>query len=138
MNSFNHYSYGAIGDWMYRVMAGIDCFEDGVGYKHIKIMPHPGGDLNYVSASLDTYYGKIRSGWKKDGTKLLLDVEIPENTGATVYLPTTNPESVREGSKSLSDLKELKIKNDENGYQVIELGSGKYHFEMDAEAKAKQ
>ncbi len=44
MNSFNHYAYGAIGDWMYRVIAGLDTYADGPGYKHILVMPHPGGD----------------------------------------------------------------------------------------------
>ena len=43
MNSFNHYAYGAIGDWMYRIMVGIDTYEDGVGYKHSRIKPHVGG-----------------------------------------------------------------------------------------------
>ncbi len=58
MNSFNHYSYGAIGDWMYRVMVGLDTYEDGPGYKHIRIMPHPGGGFTKAQASLETNYGK--------------------------------------------------------------------------------
>ena len=58
MNSFNHYSYGAIGDWMYRVAAGLDTYEDGPGYKHIKVMPHLGGGFTSVAADLQTYYGR--------------------------------------------------------------------------------
>jgi alpha-L-rhamnosidase len=64
MNSFNHYAYGAIGDWMYRKMVGLDTYEDGVGYKHIKIQPHIGGNFTNASASLITYYGTVSSGWK--------------------------------------------------------------------------
>ena len=68
MNSFNHYSYGAIGDWMYRVMTGLDTYADQPGYKHIRIMPHPGGGFTNATASLETYYGKASSGWEvKDG-----------------------------------------------------------------------
>ncbi len=64
MNSFNHYAYGAIGDWMYRKMVGLDTYEDGAGYKHIKIKPHIGGGFTSASASLDTYYGKVSNSWK--------------------------------------------------------------------------
>src|SRR5436190_15906863 len=76
MNSFNHYSYGAIGDWMYRVVAGIDTYPDAPGYKHIRIMPHVGGDLTYANADLKTYYGVVSSHWKIDSDRLQLDVEI--------------------------------------------------------------
>ena len=64
MNSFNHYSYGAIGDWMYRQMVGLDTYEDGVGYKHSKVQPHIGGGFTSAAASLDTYYGKLSCSWK--------------------------------------------------------------------------
>ena len=64
MNSFNHYAYGAIGDWMYRTIAGLDTYEDGVGYKHSRIKPHTGGEFTQVSAELETYYGKLSSTWK--------------------------------------------------------------------------
>ena len=67
MNSYNHYAYGAIGDWMYRTVAGLDTYEDGVGYKHIRIKPVIGGDFTSVSASLKTYYGLASVSWKMDG-----------------------------------------------------------------------
>jgi alpha-L-rhamnosidase len=63
MNSFNHYAYGAIGDWMYRVMAGIDVDEAAPGYKHILIQPRPGGGFTSVKASHETPYGKVASAW---------------------------------------------------------------------------
>lgn len=123
MNSYNHYAYGAIGDWMYRVMAGIDTYEDGVGYKHIKVQPHIGGGLTNVSASLDTYYGKISNTWKVENDKLSMDVEVPPNTRATVYVPADNKDSVYENGAVVSN-----IKGFEDGYVVLELGSGSYHF----------
>ena len=61
MNSFNHYAYGAIGDWLYSEVVGLDTYEDGVGYKHIKIQPHIGGGFTNTSASLKTYHGTVQA-----------------------------------------------------------------------------
>jgi len=127
MNSFNHYAYGAIGDWMYRKMVGLDTYEDGVGYKHIKIQPHIGGGFTNASASLKTYYGTVGSAWNINGNETAMDVEIPANTTATVYIPAANAEAVSESGKSLS-ANTIKTTGTENGYVVVELGSGKYHF----------
>jgi len=127
MNSFNHYAYGAIGDWMYRKMVGLDTYEDGVGYKHIKIQPHIGGGFTNASASLKTYYGTTSSAWNINGNETAMDMEIPANTTATVYIPAANAEAVSESGKSLS-ANTIKTTGTENGYVVVELGSGKYHF----------
>ncbi len=130
MNSFNHYSYGAIGDWMYRVMVGLDTYEDGPGYKHIRIMPHIGGGLTNASASLQTYYGKLSSGWKTEAGKMTLDVEIPANTTATVYVPAADGGFVTESGVALASSKDITITGTENGYLVLKVGSGKYRFEV--------
>ncbi len=130
MNSFNHYAYGAIGDWMYRKMVGIDTYEDGVGYKHIRIKPHIGGGFTYASASLDTYYGKVSNSWKIKNGYLSMDVEIPANTKATVFVPAKNENAVNESDKVLSQENDIKVKGIEDGYVVLELGSGLYHFEV--------
>jgi len=129
MNSFNHYSYGAIGDWMYRVMVGLDTYEDGPGYKHIKVQPHIGGGFTNAAASLQTYYGLLSSSWKIDGDKIIMEVEIPANTTATVYVPASNAEAVRENGIILSLIKDINVVATENGYVVLKCGSGKYHFE---------
>ena len=63
MNSFNHYAYGAVADWLYGVCAGISVCEDGAGYKHFLICPHPDERLGFVNCSLDTENGKIESNW---------------------------------------------------------------------------
>jgi alpha-L-rhamnosidase len=128
MNSFNHYAYGAIGDWMYRKMVGIDTYEDGVGYKHIKIKPHIGGGFTFASASLKTYYGKVSNSWKVESDKILMDVDIPANTKATIYLPTANADRISESGKKLSELKGIKINEAKDGYVEVETGSGEYHF----------
>ncbi|HEY5967159.1 MAG TPA: family 78 glycoside hydrolase catalytic domain [Chitinophagaceae bacterium] len=130
MNSFNHYAYGAIGDWMYQVVAGLDTYDDGPGYKHIKIKPHIGGGLTNASASLQTYYGKAGSGWKIEGNKIIMDIEIPANTTATVFVPASNKEAITESGNAVSSSKDLQVTGTENGYVILKLNSGKYHFEV--------
>jgi alpha-L-rhamnosidase len=115
---------------MYRVVAGIDTYPQGPGYKHIKIMPHIGGNLTYANADLKTYYGTVSSHWKIDNGKLQLDVEIPANTTATVYVPAKSAEEITEGGNALSSLRDIKIAGTENGYIELDIGSGKYHFAM--------
>lgn len=130
MNSFNHYSYGAIGDWMYRSVVGIDTYDDGVGYKHIKVMPHIGSSLTNASASLQTYYGKLSNAWKVNDNTITMDVEVPANTTATIYLPAASADAVTEGGIALSSAKSLQAAGTENGYTVVTAGSGTYHFEI--------
>ena len=128
MNSFNHYAYGAIGDWMYRVICGIDTYEDRAGYKKIMIKPHPGGNLSYAEASYETLYGKINCSWKKDNGHFVLDVDIPANTTATVFIPSSHTETITESGKALAAVSDIKIIGKDGGYFAVEVGSGKYHF----------
>ncbi|MBS1610728.1 MAG: glycoside hydrolase family 78 protein, partial [Bacteroidetes bacterium] len=100
MNSFNHYAYGAIGDWMYRTVAGLR--EGAPGYKEIIVQPHPGGNLTQAHADLKTYYGNASSHWKIENGKLQMDVEIPVNTKATVYIPAKSVDDILEGGKAIS------------------------------------
>ncbi|HEX3166866.1 MAG TPA: alpha-L-rhamnosidase C-terminal domain-containing protein, partial [Chitinophagaceae bacterium] len=130
MNSFNHYAYGAIGDWMYRIVAGLDTYDDAPGYKHIKIQPHIGGGLTNASASLQTYYGKASSGWKLEGDKIIMDVEIPANTKATIYVPALDAYQIKESGRAVSIIKEIGLSGYEDGYMVLTVGSGKYQFEV--------
>ena len=128
MNSFNHYAYGAIGDWMYRSMVGIDTYEDGVGYKHIKIQPHIGGSFKNAKASLETYYGTISCGWTIEANKCLMDVVIPVNTKANVFIPTKDAASITENGIPLSQISDLKVVGNKDGYVEVSLGSGHYQF----------
>lgn len=87
MNSFNHYAYGAVGDWMYRVMAGLEVDPAMPGYKHIRIQPQPGGRFTSASASHQTMYGPVSSAWTLKEGAFELTIEVPPNTRATVRLP---------------------------------------------------
>jgi alpha-L-rhamnosidase len=121
MNSFNHYAYGAIGDWMYRVVTGIDTKTEGPGYKQIAIKPTIGGNLQYASADYETGYGKISSHWAVNSGNLTLDVAIPANTTATIYVPVKANSVVTQNAKQLSD-------NVADDYMAVNVGSGNYHF----------
>jgi alpha-L-rhamnosidase len=125
MNSFNHYAYGAIGDWMYRTVAGLQ--EASPGYKKITIAPQPGGKLTQATAELKTIYGPARSAWKTENGILKLDVIIPANTTATITLPHAAGKKVTEQGK---DIAQQKIKTESRDKdQILSLGSGTYHFE---------
>jgi len=128
MNSFNHYAYGAIGDWMYRVMAGLDA--DEPGYKSLLIKPHLGGGFTQASATLQTLYGPAASRWQREENTLTMEIEIPANTTATILVPTSDVSSITEGGKPLPSLPEIKITGIENGYVVLKTGSGKYSFSV--------
>jgi alpha-L-rhamnosidase len=119
MNSFNHYAFGSVGEWLYRTVGGIDT--DGPAYKHIIIRPQPDGKLTYARASYDSIHGQIESSWKLQGSQLTLDVSIPLNTDATIYVPTSEPSSVVEASGT----KPAKI---DANYAVYKVGSGRYQF----------
>jgi len=126
MNSFNHYAYGAIGDWMYRVAAGIQ--ESDAGYKNIIIKPHLGGDFTYIDADLNTSYGTVSSHWKIEGDKLMMEVEIPVNTTATIYIPANTLDDITESGIALSKIKNIIFDKVEAGYVKVNTGSGKYTY----------
>jgi alpha-L-rhamnosidase len=128
MNSFNHYAYGAIGDWMYRVLAGINTETDGAGYKKIRIQPYIEKELTNASASLMTNYGMLSSSWITVDGNLELNVEIPANTTASIYIPAKNEASVTENGNPLNIVKDLVVKGSVPGFVVVTSGSGKYRF----------
>jgi len=128
MNSFNHYAYGAIGDWMYRVAAGLDTKENAPGYKEIIIKPHVGGAFKSMSAELQTLYGKASSSWSADGKKFSLDVTIPVNTKTTIFIPATSVENLSEGNLPINKAKNITVKGKQGDYVEVEVGSGFYQF----------
>jgi alpha-L-rhamnosidase len=128
MNSFNHYAYGAIGDWMYRVMAGIEIDESAPGYKRVLIQPRPGGGFASVKATHETPYGKVGSAWTLKDGRFEHSVEVPPNTRATVRLPRAQLASVTESGKALTQGNGITAVRQEEGVVVVEIGSGEYRF----------
>ncbi len=125
MNSFNHYSYGAIGDWMYRVAAGIDTAPDGAGYRHILIQPQPGGGLTSVRAALQTVYGEVVSAWQLSDSGLHLQVTVPPNTWATVRIPV---DPAQEATSVVTEGGTVITGTITDGALVVEIGAGQYSF----------
>jgi len=129
MNSFNHYAYGAIGDWMYRVMAGLDTDESGPGYKKITIAPKPGGQITHAAAELETLYGLAVSDWKIENGNFKLKVVIPPNTTALITLPGAAKSAVTENGVVLKEVKGFSKVSDKGNDVEINAGSGTYQFE---------
>ena len=102
MNSFNHYAYGAVGDWMYRVMAGLEPDPAAPAYKHLIVQPRPGGGFTRVKASHTSLYGKIGSAWSLENGTFELIVDVPPNTTATVRLPGAQATGVMESGRALA------------------------------------
>ncbi len=99
MNSFNHYAYGAIGDWMFQVLAGIDLDAEAPAYRVIRIRPRPVDGITHAEAEIDTPYGTVRSSWQTEGGSFTLTVDVPANAEAVVLLPgQAEHEAVRVGS----------------------------------------
>jgi alpha-L-rhamnosidase len=121
MNSFNHYSFGSVGEWMYSTVAGIELDETNPGYKHFVIRPRPGGGLTSAKGSLDSIHGLIGSDWKLAGNVFTLNVTVPVNTTAVVYLPY--------GTNVQESGKEPPTKGADGGYAI---GSGVYTFTASA------
>jgi len=134
MNSFAHYSFGAVGEWMINDLAGIQ--SDGPGYDKIIIHPHPptpGSNpdhppINWVKAHYDSIHGRIESNWKLTKNNFELEVEIPANTTATVYLPADSADKITEGGKPLSNVVGVKFLRIEGYSAVLAVESGEYHF----------
>ena len=87
MNSFNHYAYGAIGEWLYSVVAGLEIDPEQPGYKHVIVQPHTGGGLTYAKAAHQSMYGTVAAGWELRDGVLYVGIDVPANTRATVRLP---------------------------------------------------
>jgi alpha-L-rhamnosidase len=128
MNSFNHYAYGAVGEWMYTTIAGIAPDPALPGYKHLFIRPRPGGGLSHAGASHETPYGRVESAWNVSGGRMSLSLRIPPNTSASVLLPGAALDQVAEAGGMPAGARQ------EQSGVAVELGSGRYQFSYPAPA----
>ena len=126
MNSFNHYSLGSCGEWLYQTVAGID--SDGPGFKRIVIKPVPGGKLSEASGQFRSIHGLITSAWSSAGGNFTLTTTIPANTTATVHVPTRDAAGILESGKPAASAVGVKFLRMENGAAVFEVAAGRYQF----------
>lgn len=129
-NSFNHYAYGAIGEWLYRVVAGLEVDPAEPGYKHILFQPQPGGGLTFAKAALESPYGRVVSSWRLEGGALHLHLVVPANSRGTLRIPAPSLESVTEGGFPLEGREGITSARVEEGLAVIEFGAGEYAFSV--------
>ena len=130
MNSFNHYAYGAVGEWMYSVAGGITA--TGPGYSTFRVAPRPGGGLTHATVSHDSPYGEIQSAWRTVAEdRLTLDVSVPANTVARVHVPAVSEQAVLESGGLAADAPGVRFVRMQEGAAVFEVGSGDYAFESD-------
>lgn len=128
MNSFNHYSYGSIGDWLYRAAVGIQ--ETSPGFKTLAIKPHVGGGFTFMKAEQLTPYGRVAAEWHDEEGIFSLAVTIPVNTTAEIYVPSPSKEKVLLDGQAVESCADVKVAGYSDGYTKIEVGSGKYLFEV--------
>jgi alpha-L-rhamnosidase len=130
MNSYNHYAYGAIGDWMYQNIAGIRAMEEGPGYKHFQVAVVPGAHLSYAEGQIETYYGSIKSAWKLENNRYIHDIQVPVNTTAELIMPFGSYETISEGKSGIDRARGVKRLDDQDGKVRLHLESGSYQFEV--------
>jgi alpha-L-rhamnosidase len=124
MNSYNHYAFGSVVAWVYRYVVGIDTATDSPGFHHIVIHPHFDAAMPHASGEYDSMYGRITTDWTSNPDKSVsVKLTIPANTSATVYLPAIANTQIWEGGNPVHD-------REENGSNVVEIGSGSYVFEV--------
>jgi hypothetical protein len=136
MNSFNHYAYGAIGEWMYRVVAGLEVDPAEPGYKHVLVQPQPGGGLASAEARLETLYGEAVSGWAVADGKATVSATVPPNAHGTIRLPAATLAGVSESGGPVSAAPGVKRAAQEGDVVVVEVGAGSYRFTYDGAALA--
>jgi alpha-L-rhamnosidase len=127
-HSRDHPAFGSIGAWYYQSLAGIQPDPEGPGFKKIIIKPEVAGDLTWAKASYRSVHGKISSDWRREKGKFILNIEVPVNTSATVYIPADGLDSILEGKQPAAQSTHISyLKKDRNKY-VFEVGSGTYQF----------
>ena len=126
MNSFNHYSLGSCGEWMFRSMLGID--SDGVGFRKIVMKPELGEGITWAKGHYDSIQGRISSDWKREDEAFLWNITVPANTTATVYVPAKDAAAITESGNPASQAEGVKFLRMEAGRAVYEVASGEYTF----------
>ena len=128
MNSFNHYAYGAVGEWMYAIIAGIDLDSRQAGYKRIVIHPKPGGGLMRARATHQSMFGPIESEWRLENGTMHLHVVIPPNTTAAIEIPTTDAGKITESGQPVAIAEGIRLIETKTESVTFEVGAGKYEF----------
>jgi len=124
MNSFSHYAFGSVAEWMFQYAAGIDTKSNG--YRDIIIKPAISREIDFINASTKTINGKITSNWKIKGKHFYMDINIPANTHATIHIPTTKASKIKLNGDKLNKTNLHKLISSNENETIIKVGSGHY------------
>ena len=127
-SSQNHFMLGQINEWLFHDLAGIQFDPESPGFQRIVIRPALVGDLRWVEAHYETPYGRIASRWRREGGQLTMEVTIPANTSATVFVPAKEASGVTESGRRAGKSEGVKFLRMESGAAVYAVGSGQYYF----------
>ena len=130
MNSFNHWAFGAIGEWVWRQIAGINPDESMPGYKHFTIAPRPGGGLDWAKSDYTSIRGRIVSAWRIENQQFQLDVSVPANTTATVILPASDATAIKENESALETAEGILRVQTTGKVTALDIDSGQYSFRL--------
>ncbi|HET6485942.1 MAG TPA: family 78 glycoside hydrolase catalytic domain, partial [Spirochaetia bacterium] len=136
MNSFNHYAIGSVGEWMWRVIAGINPLEEAPGCSTVRINPIPGGGLTWARASWRSIRGPLAIEWNRSAETFTMDVTIPPNMSAEIVLPGATAALTTESQTPLARAVGVSLKGRRAEGLVLQVGSGAYHFEADLKTAA--
>jgi alpha-L-rhamnosidase len=128
MNSHNHPMMGSVDSWFYKYILGILPDPEGPGFEKFSIHPVVLQDLDFASGELQTVRGLIKVAWKKDRKSFLMDVTVPCNSLATVYIPAKENNTITESNRRVSGVREIKFLYNQGQFAVYQVGSGTYHF----------
>lgn len=128
MNSFNHYSLGSVGEWLFRHVAGIELDPEVPGFQRFLLRPYVGTGLDFARASYRTMHGEIGSEWTRDGERFSWSVRIPANTSAKVFIPTTLTAVVAESGSPLETSQGVRVIGHDKDFVVCEVSAGSYSF----------
>lgn len=133
MNSFNHYSFGAIGAWMMNQSLGIERDDESPGFKHFILQPTPDptGQMTWAKGHYDSMYGRIKSEWNISKNTVSYHFTIPANTSATLHLQAKDVNDITANGKKINDVAAIEQLGQENGKMIMKLSSGKYDFQVE-------
>jgi alpha-L-rhamnosidase len=126
--SNNHFMLGHLMEWFYSGLAGIRPADDAIAFNKIEIRPETVGDVTGAKANYQSPYGNIVSSWKKDKTQFKLEVSIPVNTTASIFLPVKSNAAITVDGQNIKTRHDLKFVGYHDGKAEIKAGSGNYTF----------
>jgi alpha-L-rhamnosidase len=128
MNSFNHYSLGGVGDWLFGRVAGIDQDPASVGYRHLRFRPLPGGRLTWARAEQETVRGLVACAWSTSNGRIEVTVTVPPGATAVLEVPTSDPATVRESGQPAAGQPGVLAVQPSAAGATVALTSGRYTF----------